>query len=81
MDLKYWGFKMSCESVGQPVKPETKKGRVRCPDCGRRIFARRIEEDGHEYFILPPHNKKGWYKRPKKQSKDMGWRKGNGKRT
>jgi len=51
----------------------SKNKRVRCPVCGRSMWAaRRTCHDGCcEMYCVPPHKKKGWWKKPKKQSRDL----------
>jgi len=52
----------------------TKKNkRVICPVCGRKMWAaRRTCHDGCcEMYCVPPHKKKGWYKKPRKKSRDI----------
>lgn len=60
------------------MKPQGKVApkRVTCPKCGRRIMARvSVDHDGiNLIYSIPPHKKKGWWKKPKKQSKDIGGR-------
>jgi hypothetical protein len=49
-----------------------KNKRVTCPVCGRKMWAaRRTCDDGCcEYYCVPPHKVKGWWKKGKKQSRD-----------
>lgn len=48
-----------------------KNKRVKCPVCGRKMWAaRRVCSDGDDFaWCVPPHKVKGWWRRPKKQSR------------
>lgn len=54
-----------------------KPKRVRCPECGRSMTsALRTDADGSCIFhCIPPHKIKGWWKKPKKRSKDIRMKK------
>ena len=49
-----------------------KSKRVRCPACGRSMMSNiRVCHDGCcIYHCIPPHKKKEWWKKGKKQSRD-----------
>lgn len=53
-------------------KMSGKNKRVQCPVCKRKMWAaRRVCHDGCcIYYCVPPHKVKGWWKKPKKQSRD-----------
>lgn len=52
------------------VRPPDKV-RVKCPECKRRIFGQmKYCDDGCCTFIrVPPHKRKGWWKKPKLRKK------------
>jgi len=52
---------------------DAKSKRVRCPECGRSMMsALRTCHDGCCIFhCVPLHKIKGWWKKPKKKSKDV----------
>jgi hypothetical protein len=48
-----------------------KAKRIVCPECGRKVWSSvRSCDDGCCIFhCIPPHKKKGWWKKGKKQSR------------
>lgn len=50
-----------------------RRTKVQCPLCGRRLVGwATISHDGYIVrYVVPPHKKKGWWKRGKKQSRDL----------
>lgn len=52
---------------------------IRCPECGRRMHsAVRYCHDGCcAYHCVPPHHRKGWWRKPKVASRK---RSGSGRR-
>lgn len=65
----------ACYDLDNDVK-SAKSKRVRCPECGRSIMsAIRTCHDGCcIYHCIPPHKIKGWWKKPKKKSRDTRMR-------
>lgn len=65
------GTMSSWESPSEePNTIPTKYGE--CPSCGRRLKLKIVF--GHDcelYYELPRHKKKGWWRKPKKQSRDV----------
>jgi len=53
---------------GHPYKSRIRqRRRVKCPDCGRKIFAQtKLSDDGDLVFLIPPHKIKGWWKKSAK---------------
>lgn len=52
------------------LRKHIKRKRVRCPVCGRKMWGwAYIQDCGVEYKI-PPHKRKGWWKKRKKVSRD-----------
>jgi formylmethanofuran dehydrogenase subunit E len=47
---------------------QTKRIRMTCNDCGRKVLSSvMMDEDGQMIFhSIPPHKRKGWWKREKK---------------
>jgi len=50
-----------------------KSKRIRCPVCGRSMWSSVMTcHDGCCIFhCIPPHKIKGWWKKPKKKSRDI----------
>lgn len=45
-----------------------KRQRVECPSCGRRMMGWMIIHDGEVLkYAVPPHKRKGWWKKAKKK--------------
>lgn len=50
-----------------PAHPTVIHKRIRCPECKRRMIAdTSFGHDGILRFRVPPHKRKGWWKRKRK---------------
>jgi hypothetical protein len=61
------GYHPGGNHYGKP--PPTKPKRVKCPQCGRKMWAAiRVCNDGCcVIYCVPPHKIKGWWKKGKKK--------------